>query len=310
MEDLYVVEQGCTLKKFDKQILVTKGGMKIESIPVYKIEKILLFGNQQITTQALNMVFEYGIDVLFLSYTGQLRGKVSSVNSKNIYLKLAQYETWKNKERRLKVAKKIVKAKIWNQHMLLKKYNLSDGRIMDEIKKIDSAKDIENIMGHEGIASRIYFEQFKSVLPKGFEFNGRNRRPPKDEVNALLSLTYTLVLNKILSELDKSGLDSHIGFLHGIKYGRESLALDLLEGFRQYFCDGFVIKLLKRKEIQKQDFEFREEGVFLREQEFRKYIAKFRNESQKIDEEIKKQVTSIKNYILDLEGEFLPVMLK
>lgn len=171
MEDLYVVEQGCTLKKYDKQILVTKGGMKIDSIPVYKIEKILLFGNQQITTQALNMAFENGIDVLFLTYTGQLRGKVASINSKNVYLKLAQYETWKNKDRKLKIAKKIVKSKMCNQYRLLKKYNLVENKIMEELKKVDSAKEIENIMGYEGIASRMYFEQFKKLIPNGFEFN-------------------------------------------------------------------------------------------------------------------------------------------
>ncbi|WP_051350748.1 CRISPR-associated endonuclease Cas1 [Caloramator sp. ALD01] len=309
MEDLYVIEQGCTLKKLDQQILITKGGLKIDSIPVFKIDKILLFGNQQITSQALNLAFEYGVDVLFLSYTGKLKGKVSSINSKNIYLKLSQYEVWKDKLKRIDIAKKIVKAKIWNQYMLLKKYNISEMNLLEQMKKIDTAKDVENIMGYEGIASKIYFDNFKSLIPSNFVFDGRNRRPPKDEVNALLSLTYMLLLNKLISELDRSGLDGNIGFLHSIKYGRESLALDLIEPFRQYFCDSFVLKILRRKEIVIEDFEKREEGIFLTDTAFRKYISKFRTESTKIDEDIKEQVLQIRKYILG-EGDFKPMMRK
>ncbi|GFR36589.1 CRISPR-associated endonuclease Cas1 [Thermobrachium celere] len=309
MEDLYVIEQGCTLKKLDQQILITKGGMKIDSIPIFKIDKILLFGNQQITSQALNLAFEYGVDVLFLSYTGKLKGKLSSINSKNIYLKLSQYETWKDKQKRLDISRKIVKAKIWNQYMLLKKYNISEMSLLEQMKKIDIVNDIENIMGYEGAASKIYFDKFKILIPNNFVFDGRNRRPPKDEVNALLSLTYTLLLNKIISEVDKNGLEGNIGFLHSIKYGRESLALDLLEPFRQYFCDAFVLKLLRRKELVKEDFESRDDGIFLTELAFRKYINKFKTESSKIDEDIREQVIQIKKHILG-EGDYKPMMRK
>jgi len=309
LEDLYVVEQGCVIKKFDEQFLVTKGGIKIFSVPTYKVDKILLFGNQQITSQALALAFENNIDVLFLSTKGRLKGKVYPNISKNVYLRFAQYECWRDKERRLKLTKIFIKGKIVNQQNLLKRYKIYDERLEGLMLNVERAKDNEELLGMEGLASKYYFEDLKNIIPKDYNFDGRNRRPPKDEVNSLLSLTYTMVLNEIISQVERNGLDSYVGFLHSIKYGRQSLPLDLLEEFRQYFCDLFVIKLLNRKEITKLDFYFDEDGVFLKENSLRKYILKFNNEMEKVKPLIKNQISLLKNYFIRGE-EYMPVVLK
>lgn len=309
MNDLYVIDQGCTIKKCGIQFMISKNGIKITSVPVYDVERIFIFGNQQITTQAMDLAFENRIDILFLSKSGKLKGKISSMNSKNIYLRLSQYDTWNNKAKRLKISKQMISGKIENQQNLLKKYGIGETRFEKLKNKIIKADDNDELMGYEGIASKIYFENLKTIFPKDFTFAERNRRPPKDEINGLLSLTYTMLLNNILTELEKSGFDSYIGFLHGIKYGRESLGLDMLEEFRQYFCDLFVIKLINRKEIKKQDFYFEDGGCYLNDPAFRKYIKKFNTELEKHKTDIKCQAEKLKKSVMTGEC-YSPVILK
>lgn len=297
MEDLYVIEQGCVVKKEDIQFSIHKNGEKLVSIPSYKVEKVLLFGNQQITTQAVSMALENNIDVLFLTANGSIKGKLAGNDSKNIYLRLAQFDLWRDDYKKLHLAKIIVKGKVRNQYLLLLKYDIKCEDFKNIIKKIEDAESIEEIMGFEGMAGKIYFEKIKPIIPSPFEFNGRNRRPPKDEVNALLSLTYTMFLNHLITEIEKLGFDSYIGFLHGIKYGRKSLALDLLEEFRQGFCDSFTFKLLNRKEINKNDFN-EKEGYKLTEDGFRKYIQKFNKEFLNYKENVVVQVNLLRESIL------------
>ena len=251
MERIDVVEQGCTIKRKDIRFVIYKEGVINESVPYFEVNNIILWGRQNITGPALDLAFEKGIDVLFFSLSGKLKGKIQGAKSKNVYIRLAQYELWRDKEKKLQFSKAIIKNKINNQYKLLKYYGIDAPEIIEIKKNVDSANEIDKVMGSEGMASKIYFSYFKSIITNDFEFDGRNRRPPKDEVNALLSLTYSMVLNNILTELEASGLDSYLGFLHAIKYGRQALALDILEEFRQGFCDFFIIKLINRKEVKK-----------------------------------------------------------
>lgn len=299
MRNINIVEQGSILKKKDIRFFIYKEGVMSEYIPYFKVDRFILWGNQQITNGALNLAFERGIDIIFLSQAGRFKGKLQGKSSKNIYLRLAQYELWREKENKLEFAKKIITAKIKNQVMLLKKYKVQLD-INEIIDKIQYVQDIKQLMGIEGIASRVYFDRLGEVITNNeFDFNGRNRRPPKDPVNAMLSLTYNITLNFIISSLEKAGLDSYLGFLHSTKYGREALALDMLEEFRQGFCDKFVIKMLNRKEVKRSDFiESEEGGVKFTEVAFRKYLKKFNNEMVELEKNIDIQVKSLKEYIL------------
>lgn len=270
-----------------------------EKIPYFKIDKFILWGNQNVTSGALNLAFEKGIDIIFLTSFGKFKGKIEGKKSKNIYLRLAQYELWREENCKLKIAKEVIYGKIKNQIALLKYYNIKI-EVKNIIDRITCVSNIKELMGIEGIISKIYFSKLGSVITnKEFEFNGRNRRPPKDEINALLSLTYSLTLNYIIVGLEKVGLDTYLGFLHSIKYGREALALDILEEFRQGFCDKFVIKILNRREFKKSDFTENEEvGYRLTDSAFRKYLKKFNIEIEKINEIIDNQASKLKDAIL------------
>ena len=300
MEVINVVEQGSVIKKTDIQFCIYKEGVLNERIPYFKVDKIVLWGNQTVTTAAFNLAFEKGIDIIFLSLNGRFRGKVVGKTSKNIYVRLAQYELWRDLEERLKISKIVIRGKTNNQIKLLKAYGINTDSLKENQLKIDNANDIKELMGIEGIISKDYFSAFSNIIRnEQFIFNGRNRRPPKDEVNAMLSLTYSLVLSRIIMEMESIGLDTYLGFLHSVKYGREALALDILEEFRQGFADRFVIKLINRKEFKKGDFiSTDEDGYRFTEVAFRKYLLKFNKEFEKIEPNIKKQVNGIKNYIL------------
>ena len=302
MERIDVVEQGCTIKRKDIRFVIYKEGVINETVPYFEVNNIILWGRQNITGPALDLAFEKGIDVLFFSLSGKLKGKIQGAKSKNVYIRLAQYELWRDKEKKLQFSKAIIKNKINNQYKLLKYYGIDETEIIEIKEKVNSANEIDQIMGFEGIASKIYFSHFKSIITNDFEFEGRNRRPPKDEVNALLSLTYSMVLNNILTELEASGLDSYLGFLHAIKYGRQALALDILEEFRQGFCDTFVIKLINRKEVKKEDFVYsEEEGMRFTPEAFKKYLEKYNNEKEGLTKIIKEQIEKLKISILNEE---------
>lgn len=300
MERIDVVEQGCTIKRKDIRFVIYKEGVINESVPYFEVNNIILWGRQNITGPALDLAFEKGIDIIFLTLSGKLKGKIQGEKSKNVYIRLAQYELWRDKEKKLQFSKAIIKNKINNQYKLLKYYGIDAPEIIDIKKNVDSANKIDEVMGFEGIASKIYFDYFRLVMQNDFEFNGRNRRPPKDEVNSLLSLTYSMVLNSILCELEVSGLDSYLGFLHAIKYGREALALDILEEFRQGFCDTFVIRLINRKEVKKEDFIYsEEEGMKFKQEAFKKYLEKYNNEKEDLIKIIKEQIEKLKISILN-----------
>jgi len=304
MERIDVVEQGCTIKRKDIRFVIYKEGVINESVPYFEVNNIILWGRQNITGPALDLAFEKGIDIIFLTLSGKLKGKIQGEKSKNVYIRLAQYELWRDKEKKLQFSKVIIKNKINNQYKLLKYYGIDVPEIIEIKKNVDSANEIDEVMGFEGIASKIYFDYFKLVMQNDFEFNGRNRRPPKDEVNSLLSLTYSMVLNSILCELETSGLDSYLGFLHAIKYGRQALALDILEEFRQGFCDTFVIRLINRKEVKKEDFVYNEEeGMRFKPEAFKKYLEKYNNEKESLIKIIKEQIEKLKISVLN-EDEY------
>lgn len=297
--DIYVVENGCVVKKRGNNFLVTKNNEKLMDLPYSKVDRIFLIGSQSITPQAVEFALDKEKDILFLSKYGKIKGSIKSNSTKNVFLKLAQYELWRDKEKRCNFAKNIVKGKIQNQNNLLRKYKKNELNIDRVFNKINNVKDINTLMGIEGECSRLYFDNFDEIILNDLKFEKRTRRPPQNEFNALLSLTYSLTTNNILWKLEIENLDSYIGYLHSIKYGRESLALDILEEFRA-ICDYIVIKWVNRKEFKKIDFIKSEDGVFLTENSLRKYFEKYNKEyNEKLKQNIERQVSLVKKSILE-----------
>lgn len=252
MSVVYIKEQGTLIQKSGERLIITKNGKTLLEMPVLQAENISLIGNVQITAQAMHMLMERGVDISHFSYGGKYLGHTAAESSKNIFLRFAQYQYYLNESKRLKLARAIVDNKIKNQIFIIKSqrwtgsnYNWhSDVAQMEKYRdSLEKRKTPNEILGTEGICSNIYFGVFGKMLKGDILFSGRNRRPPKDPANAIISLTYTFLTKEICTALDSESFETYLGFLHGIRYGRKSLALDIVEEFRQPVADRFVLQI-------------------------------------------------------------------
>lgn len=324
MAVLYIKEQGALLKKSGECLVVTKNNHTLLELPVFKVENIALIGNVQITAQALRMLMERGIDLSHFSYGGRYLGHTAAESSKNIFLRFEQYQYYLDEARRLQMAKIIVDNKIRNQMAVVKQYRWgeieydwhSDIKQMERHRlSLTNKKASNEILGVEGICSNIYFGAFGKMLKGDFSFHGRNRRPPKDPVNAIISLAYTFLTKEMCSALDAESFETYLGFLHGIRYGRKSLALDMIEEFRQPVVDRFVLQLFNKRMLSTFDFDFPDSGeVVLNEDGFRKFCTEYERWMNGINSAsgeksfracIRKQVSLLKKSISNNE-EYLP----
>lgn len=200
---------------------------------------------------------------LFFSYGGWFIGQALSHDSKNVELRLAQYAATQDRERCLKLARGFVASKILNCRTLLRRNHEKPSPVaLSELKqlarKAHAAESIESLLGIEGTAARRYFREFSGMLKggagDGFDLDGRNRRPPRDPINALLSFCYSLLTKEVSLAIRAVGLDGMLGFYHQPHFGRPSLALDLMEEFRPVIADSTVIGAINTGVVQQDDF--------------------------------------------------------
>lgn len=271
------------LKKSNHRLVVMREDQEVSSIPLAEIERVSLFGPVSITGGALCGLLDAGIDLSLHSRTGRFRGSASSVESKNIFLLLAQVDAWRSEERRLAFARAIVTSKLEGHRLLLQRYSLDHPEAtrcklvslsLQECKaKAMAADSIEQLRGIEGAAAAAYFSAFPQMLRGGWQFPGRVRNPATDPVNALLSFTYSLAVGRLSSEAAGVGLDPRLGLFHGLRYGRASLPLDLVEEVRAPLADRFVLRSLNLQQIKPEDFITRPDGaVQLRPEARRAYL--------------------------------------
>lgn len=285
MAVLYIKEQGAMIQKMDERIVVTKNQNRLLDIPVFQVENIAIIGNVQVSTQALHMLMEKGVDVSYLTYGGRYLGSTAAEASKNIFLRFEQYMFFLDDTKRLQMARIITANKIGNQIELLREHrrmepdydwDLDIAQMMKLRSSLHEHNTTNEILGVEGMCSNIYFGAFGHLIKGDFTFDGRNRRPPKDPVNVIISLAYTLLTKEVAGALDSESFEPYLGFLHGIRYGRKSLALDIVEEFRQPVVDRLVIVLFNKRMIGKYDFEFPGEGrVELTEAGFKKFCGEY-----------------------------------
>ncbi len=285
MNPVYICEQGATVRQKSRTLYVEKQGEKLIQWPVIKIERLCLFGRVQLTTQAVELLLDSGIDVAFFSISGRLRGRLAAAESKNVLLRLSQYERYLDEAFQLQLVRMIVQAKLKNARALLKKYGrnhpacdlASEERTLEQtLDRLPEQKTVAALRGCEGVAAAAYFRGFGKLFRTEWTFEQRSRRPPKDPVNALLSLGYTMLTNEMTGLLTAHGFDPYIGFLHGIVYGRPSLALDMIEEFRHPIIDRLTLKLFNKRIFQTADFEQDEErGILLKEASLKKYFGQY-----------------------------------
>lgn len=312
MSVIYIREQGTYLKVKGERLAVQKGNETILEIPFMNIENLMVFGNVQITSQAMQKLLLQGSQIDYFTRSGSYIGHACSEESKNIFLRLAQYEVYNDLPRRMGIAKAIVSNKIYNQIQMITQYRWEEKfpwkeqvqALEENRKKLELKETSNSIMGIEGICSNIYFSVYGKMFKSEICFETRNRRPPKDPVNAILSLGYTFLTKDMCVLLEGESFETYLGFLHGVRYGRKSLALDLIEEFRQPAIDRLVLHLFNKNILGKYDFEEENQGILLNKEGFGKFCREYEKwmteavlDGKSYRVLMKQQVANLKNAI-------------
>ena len=258
----YVIEQGAVVSKKGEEIVVKKNGETLGSMRLMEMSHLSIMGNVQITTQAIHELCSRNIPICYLSTGGWFYGTTLGMGHKNVYMRIAQYERSGDEHGSLEIAKRFVQGKIRNCRTMLRRNceptpNAALEVLSEITARVSDADDIGELLGLEGSASRVYFSHFQNMITTNdvaFDITSRNRRPPRDPVNAMLSLTYSLLAKDCAVTLLSVGFDPHLGFLHRPKYGKPALALDLMEEFRPIVCDSVVISAINNREVTGNDF--------------------------------------------------------
>lgn len=269
-KNLYVTEQGARISKSGGHLLVCCDGCVRGDVLISEVESLSLFGAVHPTTDAMFALLEGGTDIAFLTRGGHYKGRLSAGMGKNVALRLAQYDAYRNPSVAMELARFFVLRKLERGLHVLDSYrhNPHSGFLFPErgayLRNMEAVRscsgtDRDVLRGLEGNGARIYFACFARCLSCGIDFPGREYRPSRDPVNALLSLGYSLATRSMASLLEAAGFDPMLGFLHEPSYGRCSLACDMVEEFRHSLVDRLVLSLLNRKCLVEDDFETRDE---------------------------------------------------
>ncbi|MEM9119536.1 MAG: type I-D CRISPR-associated endonuclease Cas1d [Cyanobacteria bacterium P01_F01_bin.56] len=258
MSVLYVTQPDAVLSKayeaFKVALKQEDGSWQKQSIPAQTVEQVVLMGNPCITGDALVYALELGMPIHYLSSFGKYLGSALPGESRNGQLRLAQYQLYGDAERRLELVKAIVQAKIHNQHSVLYRHKQKSDELKQFKKQVKTQTTIDQVRGVEGIAAKTYFGVWRKLLGDRWQFQGRNRRPPTDPVNSLLSFAYGLLRGQVEAAVHLAGLDPYVGYLHEVSRGQPAMVLDLMEEFRPLVADNLVLAVINNREIQPQDF--------------------------------------------------------
>ncbi len=289
LNTLYVMSQGAYLKKEGEAIAVKTGGEVNLRVPIISIGSIVCFGDALVSPSLMGYCAKCGVTISYLSAYGRFLARIEGPTTGNVLLRREQYRISDDRRRSAMIARPIVAAKIANCRAVVLRALRDHGeqmqaeqasRASDELKwRIDAAlqeNDLDRLRGIEGDSARIYFDVFNELIvaqKADFSFRDRNRRPPLDRVNALLSFVYTMLYHDLRSALETTGLDPAVGFLHRDRPGRMSLALDLMEEFRPFIADRLVLSLINLKQIDQKDLTVSESGAVLLSDAGRKIVV-------------------------------------
>jgi CRISPR-associated protein Cas1 len=266
MRTVYVTQKGAIVRRDGVLLQVYAERRKLAEVPVRELDQLVLMGNVTLTPAALDLLVEQGVDTVFLTLHGKYRGRIAHSLSANVRLRLSQYRKLSCETEAMRTAAGIVTQKIANMRTFLMKFARRHGStpaieratiaLRAAMARVSLADTLDGVRGCEGSAAAAYFRAFSDLLrAEGLHFDGRNRRPPLDPVNALLSLGYTLLANAVQAAVEIVGLDPYVGALHAVETGRPSLVCDLMEEFRTPVVDAIVVAALNRHVFQVDDFE-------------------------------------------------------
>ncbi len=280
LNTLYVTSEGAWLHKDGRNVVVRIDGAERGRAPAHLLGQIVCFGQVGLSPALMHFCAEEGITITFLGAYGKFLARIEGPQSGNVLLRRAQHEATRHAPSALPVARAVVAAKIAGQRGVLRRALRDHGRNMpaearsltDTIQRqlADAARlalaspELDQLRGLEGEAGAAYWRAFPHLIRNAdFTFAGRNRRPPRDPVNAVLSLLYSLLAADCRAAAETHGLDPQMGFLHRDRPGRMSLALDLMEEFRAPLADRLALSLINRRQLGPRDFRHLETGAVL-----------------------------------------------
>ncbi|MFP2960438.1 type I-C CRISPR-associated endonuclease Cas1c [Myxococcus sp. 1LA] len=285
LNTLFITAEGTRLNKEGECVVVTVQEQKKAEVPLRHLRSVVCLARAWLTPELMESCLEAGIHVSFFGMTGRFLARVEGVPGGNVLLRRQQYRAADDQGRSLAISRALVTGKLGNARRFVlhakrdampeRQEVLAEAarRLSEHLRAVSRAEDLEQVRGLEGIAARDYFESFPSLLKKGasgFEFDGRNRRPPRNPLNAMLSFGYALLAQDCAGALAGVGLDPAVGFLHEDRPGRLSLALDLMEEFRAPVVDRLVFSLVNRGQLRPGDFRTEAAGAVLLKDDARK----------------------------------------
>ncbi len=288
LNTLFVTTQGAYLSKEGETVRVMVDGENRLQVPVHTLNGIVCFGRVMCSPFVMGFCAEHNVGLSFLSEYGRFLARVQGPVSGNVLLRREQYRQADSHEFSTNLARNFVTGKIANCRTVLQRalrdhgdkieqsgVKRAVGLLGDSLKRIENANHLDTVRGIEGDAARIYFGVFNHLITNqkdGFVFSGRNRRPPLDNVNCLLSFIYTLLLHDVRSALEAVGLDPAVGYLHRDRPGRPGLALDVMEEFRPFLADRLVLSLINLGSVNAKGFKSSETGAVVMNDDTRKTL--------------------------------------
>lgn len=305
LNTLFVTRQGSSLSKDGECVELRHEGAILGKIPIHTLDSLICFGGVSLSPYLLDHCAKNGVTVSWFSEYGRFMASMHGPTTGNVLLRRAQYRQADSEEGSVALARSFILGKISNCRTVLLRHNRQSpdpgldqatSALSSCLSRLKIPQELEVLRGIEGEAAHIYFGVFDKLLSSTeLRFEKRSRRPPRNEVNCLLSFFYTLLCHDMRSALEGVGLDPAVGFLHRDRPGRPSLALDMMEEFRPYMADRLTLTLLNRKQIQKQDFTRTESGaVLLKENPRRELLALWQERKQeKIEHPFLKESMSV-----------------
>lgn len=288
LNTLYVTSENSYLSLDGENVVVFEEKTEIGRVPLHNLEGIVSFGYRGTSPALMGACAERNVSLCYLTPQGRFLARVSGRIKGNVLLRQQQYASSRDEKISLEIAKNCILGKVYNARWVLERavrdhsmqidleqVKSASGFLKSSLEYIQDAQSKEQLRGYEGEVASVYFGVFDQLIlqqKKDFVFQGRSRRPPLDNVNALLSFVYTLLTNQITSALETAGLDPYVGYLHTDRPGRASLSLDLIEELRAVFADRFVLSLINKRIVNGKNFSKKENGAVLMDDELRKKV--------------------------------------
>lgn len=332
MGTLYLTTPDTILHKVDERLQVRQHREVLLDLPMIKVDQVVSFGRVTMTAAAVEALIKRKIGICYLTVSGRYVGRVEPEFSKNVLLRVEQYRAAFDPARRAYLASRFVRGKLANMRVALARLqreraheDLADALL--QVKQAErgarQADDVDSIRGYEGSASAAYFGVFHHFLKAdGFTFTRRLRRPPPDPVNALLSLGYAIMRHDLQTACNLVGFDAYLGFLHTDRYGRASLALDLMEEFRALVVDATVLRCINLRMVTPDDFQEDLGSVRLTENGLKTFLRAYEERKQttikhpalgiKVNYQrcFELQARLLARYLTGEIGEYLPLIVQ